>query len=84
MTGPTLVELPVTYAANIPEKLRKLAAQIEAGEFDNANSLAWVMDCGNNRVEIGLMGQAEFPGVEAHFLFSLAASKIIAGVLNAD
>lgn len=84
MTGPVLVELPVTYAANLPEKLRKLAEQIEAGDFGDAHTLAWVMDCGDSRIEIGLMGKSESPGIEAHFLYSLAAHKMMAGVLNAD
>ena len=79
-----VVELPVTHANDLPTKLRKLADQIEAGEFEDAHSLAWVLDCGNSRIEIGLMGKAESPGVEAHFLFTLGAHKLVTGVLNAD
>lgn len=68
---------------DIPARLRDLADQIEAGKFDDAHSLAWVIDCGNSRIEIGLIGTAESPGVEAHFLYTLAAHKLVTGVLDA-
>ena len=84
MTGPTLVDFPLTPLTNMPAKLRKLADEIEAGNFDDAHTLAWVMDCGNSRLEIGLMGKSESPGIEAHFLFHLGAQKIMTGALHAD
>ena len=80
---PKVVDMTTRSINNLPERLRTLANQIEMGDFDDAHTLAWVMDCGNSRIEIGLMGKSESPGIEAHFLMSLGAHKIISGVADA-
>jgi hypothetical protein len=67
---------------NIPQALRKLAESIEAGEFADAHNLAWVIDCGNSRIECGLMGDSLSPGIEGHFLFVLAQQKIVQGCMK--
>lgn len=78
-----VVPAKIRNIRDVPSTLRSLADQIEAGDYGDAHSLAWVLDCGNSRIEIGLMGEAESPGVEAHFLYSLAAHKLVTGVLEA-
>ena len=52
--------------------LRKLADEIDKGDFDAAHNLIWCMDCGDGRVELGLLGQtAEFVPT-AYYLAGLA------------
>lgn len=76
-----VIEFPDKDIADIPGTLRKLADQIEAGDYDDAYNLAWVMDCGNSRIEIGMMGKAPEPGALAHFLFALGQRKLEGAVL---
>lgn len=72
-----LVDFPPRDAAlSVPAALRKLADQIEAGELGDAHNLAWVIDCGDSRVEIGLTGPAPEPGPTAYLLFGLAKRRI--------
>lgn len=77
----SVVQFPDKPAASdIPNALRKLAQQIEDGEFEDAHNLAWAIDCGHSRIEIGLMGKFPSPGAEAHLLFTLAQHRILDGV----
>lgn len=75
---PTLnvVPMPAATATDVPEALRKLASQIEAGEYGDAHVLAWVIDCGNQRIACGLAGRSALPGAEGHLLFGLAQHKL--------
>jgi len=76
-----IVNFPDMPAAmDVPAALRKLADQIEAGEFGGAHNLAWVIDEGDSELSIGLMGKAAAPGAEAHLLFALAQQTIINGI----
>lgn len=76
-----VVEFPEMHAAtSIPDALRKLADQIEAKEFGDAHQLAWVIDCGDSHVEVGLLGKAASPGAEALLLLSVGVHKIVSGV----
>ena len=78
-----LIDFPDRPATqDIPSALRLLAAQIQAGEFDDVHNLAWVIDCGDSRVEIGLMGHAPQPGATGHLLFSLAQHKMLTGTIG--
>lgn len=56
--------------------LRKLADDIESGEYDKANNVAWVVDCGDGRIECGLAGTSIMVGAEAHLLFAMAQRKL--------
>jgi hypothetical protein len=71
-----IVEMPKTCATDVPNALRELANGIEAGEFGDAHNMAWVMDCGDGRVEVGLMGRAPDIGPTAHLLFAIAQRKL--------
>lgn len=62
--------------------LRNLANGIEAGSFGDAHNLAWVVDCGNGDVEIGLLGEAKEAGAELFLLLAMGTHKIISGVTN--
>lgn len=77
-----VVEIPVAGTLDVPSALRKLASQIEAGEFGDAHNLAWVIDCGDSRIECGLAGRAPEPGATGFMLFALAQRKIERGILG--
>ncbi len=71
-----LLQLPKSNIDDLPAGLRKLADEIEAGEFGDGHFLAWAIDCGAGRIEIGGLGQSAQPGTEAYFLYGLAQRKL--------
>ena len=72
-----VIEFPKQIAAqDVPSSLRSLADAIERGDYGDAHNVAWAIDCGHNRIEIGLAGQAPEPGPTAYLLFGLAKRKI--------
>jgi len=77
-----LVDFPFKPAAvDIPTALRKLADEIEAGDYNAALSLLWVIDCGNADIRAGLMGQCSDPGGVAYLLAGVAQRKIEKGMV---
>lgn len=81
MTKLNVVPFPEHYAAlDIPEALRVLADEIEAEEHGAAFTLLWVIDGGNGRIDLGLMGKCSDPGGTAHLLAAVAQRKIEAGI----
>ena len=72
-----IVPLKAGNLTDIPAALRLIADEIEAGEYGDAHNLAWAIDCGHNRVDCGLLGQAPEPGSTAYFLFGRAMKKLI-------
>lgn len=60
---------------NVPV-IDTMHALVEAGEYGDAHVLAWVIDCGNQRIECGLAGRSALPGAEGHLLFGLAQHKL--------
>jgi hypothetical protein len=71
-----LLQFPDRDLADVPARLRALADQIEAGDYDDAHNLAWVIDCGNGRVELGVLGATPVPAAIAHFLFALGQRRL--------
>jgi hypothetical protein len=71
-----IVKFPKINLADIPESLRRLANSIEAGEFGAAHTLAWVIDCGNGKISVGLLGEAAEPALTAHFLLTLGLREL--------
>lgn len=71
-----VVSLPERDIADVPRGLRALADQIEAGEYGDGHALAWVIDCGGSRIELGLLGGTPEPGAVGHLLFGLAARRL--------
>jgi len=76
VTALNVVKLPVGDVQDIPRGLRELADDIENGKFDDAHLLAWVIDCGNSRVEIGMLGKSPEPGAVAYHLYGMAKRKL--------
>ena len=71
-----LVHLPECNIQDIPRGLRAIADEIEDGKYSDAHNLAWVIDCGDGRLEIGMLGAAPEPGVTAYYLYGLAMRKL--------
>lgn len=81
MTKLNVVQFPEHFAAlDVPESLRVLADEIEAGEHGACHTLLWVIDAGNGQINMGLMGKAAEAGITAHFLAAVAQRKIEAGI----
>lgn len=72
-----LLKFPVQGIQDIPSGLRKLADDIESGKFDDAHNVAWIIDCGNSRIEYGLLGKAASPGAEFNILLDVTKHKFI-------
>lgn len=71
-----VVKLPDRDLTDVPKTLRALADAIERGEYGDAHNVAWVIDCGDSRVECGMAGAAPEPGATAHLLFAIAQRKL--------
>ena len=70
-----LVEFPASGIIDVPTSLRNLADAIERGDYGDAHNVAWVVDCGDSHIEVGLSGRSESPGAVAHLLFAMAQRK---------
>ena len=79
MTPLKVLEFPDRDLRDIPSRLRTLADSIEAGDYDDAHNLAWAIDCGNGRIELGLIGSSPEPGATGHLLFAIAQRRLEAG-----
>ncbi len=71
-----VVEIESSAVFDVPASLRKLADNIEAGDFGSAYNLAWVIDCGNGRIELGVLGKLAEVSPTAYMLFGLAKHRI--------
>lgn len=78
----TLTVMRDTTLRDIPATLRKLADNIEAGDYGEAVGMAWAVETdGGGRVIVGYSGDGE-PGPRAFLLLHTGAAKIMAGVLD--
>jgi hypothetical protein len=71
-----IVDFPSQNISDIPNALRTLADNIEAGEFGDAHNMAWVIDQGDGEISVGLLGQSAEPRTNAYFLFGLGMRHI--------
>lgn len=71
-----VVELPPSGVVSVPQGLRNLADSIEAGDFNDAHMLAYVIDCGGGLIEVGLLGRAVEPALMAHYLLACGQRKL--------
>lgn len=71
-----IVNFPEKHIADVPRMLRAIADQVDTGVFGDAHNLAWVIDCGDSRIEIGLCGAAAESGVTAYYLFGRGMRKL--------
>lgn len=76
MSNLNIIELPDRDLTDVPRALRALADGIERGDYGDAHNVAWVVDCGDSRIEIGMAGAAPEPGATAHLLFGIAMRKL--------
>lgn len=72
----TLIQMLDRNLTDIPSGLRALADGIEAGRYGDAHNLVWVIDCGDSRIDVGLLGAAPEPGVTAYFLLGIGARRL--------
>lgn len=61
---------------DVPFGLRRLADQIEAGDFGDSHNLVWVIDCGDSRLELGLLGASPESGPTAYLLLGKAMRRV--------
>lgn len=77
--APVLSVIEAPAMMTLPAGLRALAESIEAGKFDDAHNLVWVIDGGDHRIHVGMLGQcggSGVPGAEAHLLLALAQRQL--------
>ncbi len=71
-----VVPFPFASPEQIPEKLRELAARIEAGEFGEVHGVAWVADVGAMNVEVGFIGMSPLEGPATHLMLAMGMRKL--------
>ena len=76
-----VVDLPAHSVQDIAGGLRRLADDIEAGKYRDAYNVVWIVDCGNAKVEFGMLGRAAEPGAVVLLLMALAKQKLITETL---
>jgi hypothetical protein len=72
-----VVELPTNSVGDISGGLRRLADAIDAGTYEDAHNVIWIVDCGNARIEFGMLGQSAEPGACALLLMEMARFKLL-------
>ena len=71
-----LVQFPPQDVTRVAIALRNLADAIEQGQYGDAHNLAWAIDCGDKRIEVGLLGTCPELATTLHYLFALAMRKV--------
>lgn len=66
--------------ADVSLVLRNLADSIDRGEYGDAHNVAYVVDCGDSRISVGLAGRDAAPGATCHFLFACGMRKLTQNV----
>ena len=62
--------------SDVASALRELADSVEKGLKGDAYNCAWVLDCGDGRIEVGLMGKSAEPAMKAYYLLGLAQRQL--------
>lgn len=76
MSALNVVSFPDRNISDIPRMLRAIANSIEGDEYGEVHNVVWVMDRGNGRIEVGLLGQSGEAAPAAHFLLALGMKKL--------
>ena len=71
-----LVQFPAREVDDIPRMLRNLADGIEQGKHGESHNLAWVLDCGDGEIKVGLLGTAAELAPTLHYLLALGLRKV--------
>lgn len=72
----TLLEFPDKDIRDIPRGLRDLADLIEAADYGPAHHLIWVVDRGDARIDVGLLGATAEPGAVGYHLLGIGMRKL--------
>lgn len=65
-----VLKLPDRNVLDVPRALRALADQIERGDIP-CHTVAFVIDCGSGKVEVGILGPVPEVRPAAHLMFAL-------------
>ncbi len=74
-----LLKFPDRDIRDVGRALRALADWIDGGECGEAHNVAWVIDCGDGRIDLGMAGAAAEPGITCHYLLALGMRRLEAG-----
>lgn len=77
-----VVPIPTSDISDVARGLRSLADAVERGDYQDAHNLAWVIDGGNGRIDIGMLGRAPEPAATAYFLYGLAKRRLEDGAIG--
>jgi len=72
-----VVQLAAPNVGDVAAGLRRLAERIESGELGDAHNLVWVLDAGDARTEVGLLGRAGEPAAVGYLLLALGQRKLL-------
>lgn len=75
----TLVKFPGSKLDDIPEALRRLADEIEAGAFGEVHRLVWVAEVAGGEIGLGLIGPCSEPAPVTYMILGLAKRRIETG-----
>jgi hypothetical protein len=71
-----VVQLPRIDIQDVPNTLRNLADNIEAGDFGEVVSLAWVLKSANHSIQPGFIGASQSPQADGYLLFNMALREL--------
>lgn len=71
-----VIALPDRNLADLPNQLRRLADQVEAGELGDVVSIAWVLELSDENYDCGLIGQTPMPKEHMYYLLGMAKKYI--------
>ena len=80
MSDLKVIKFPAPNMGDVSAQLRALADCVDRGDYGDAHNIAWVIDCGDNRTEFGLMGQSESSGANFVLLMNLGLHKFMQGM----
>lgn len=61
---------------SIPEQLIELAKSIQQGDFGPVQKVAYVMDCGDGAIVVGLAGDTKSIAIETYFMLGIGKRTI--------
>lgn len=79
-----LVAFPEVDVRDIERGLQKLLDDIGDGKYGAAHNVVWVVDCGDGKIDFGMLGSAAEPGAVAYFLMAMAMQKLASAVAESD
>lgn len=74
-----LIKFPGSKLDDVPEALRRLADEIEAGALGDVHRLAWIAEVAGGEIGVGLIGQCAEPGPMTYMMLGLAKRRIEMG-----